>query len=66
MTGKEIALSLELQPRATPDFPDALVALGLLCRDGDGSTVRHANTPDSNAFLDRASPGSIDGGSRHR
>ena len=61
MTGKDIALSLGLHPRAIPDFPDALVALGLLRRDGDGPAARYANTPESGAFLDRASPDYIGG-----
>ncbi|MGE0117239.1 MAG: methyltransferase [Dongiaceae bacterium] len=61
MTGTEIALSLELHPRAVPDFPDALVALGLLRRNGDGPEARYANTPESGAFLDRASPDYIGG-----
>ena len=37
MTGAEIGEALGLHPRAIPDFLDALVALGLLERDGDGS-----------------------------
>src|SRR5207247_2116987 len=34
MTGEQLAESLSLHARAIPDFPDALVALGLLDREG--------------------------------
>jgi len=61
MTGAEIAERLGLGPRAVPDFPDALVALGFLERDGDGSKARYSNTPDSAAFLDRNSADYIGG-----
>ena len=36
MSGAEIVKSLGLSARAVPDFPDALVALKLLAREGDG------------------------------
>jgi predicted O-methyltransferase YrrM len=61
MTGKEIAAALQLNPRAIPDFPDALVALKLLQREGDGVEARYSNTPESAFFLDRNSPGYIGG-----
>jgi precorrin-6B methylase 2 len=61
MTGQDIASSLGLHPRAIPDFPDALVALGLLGRDGDGPDARYENTPDTATFLDRRSPQYIGG-----
>ena len=61
MTGQEIAASLQLSPRAIPDFPDALVALKFLQRDGDGPEARYANTSESGFFLDRDSPGYIGG-----
>lgn len=61
MTGGEIAAALQLNPRAVPDFPDALVALKFLQRDGDGPDARYANTPESAFFLDRNSPGYIGG-----
>ena len=47
---------LGLHKRAAADFLDALVALGFLDREGDGPAARYANTPDSAAFLDPASP----------
>src|SRR3954471_12863636 len=56
MTGAEIGERLGLHARAVPDFPDALVALGVLDRDGDGPDGRYRNTPESRAFLDKASP----------
>lgn len=52
-TGAELEADLGLHPRATYDFLDALVALGLLAREGDGPEARYANTPDTAAFLDR-------------
>lgn len=61
MTAEEIAASLQLHPRAVPDFPDALVALRFLERDGDGRDARYANTPEAALFLDRDSPGYIGG-----
>jgi O-methyltransferase domain/Dimerisation domain len=61
MTGAEIAATLELNARAIPDFPDALVALGLLDRTGDGPGALYANTADGAVFLDRASPAYIGG-----
>ena len=61
MTGKEIAATLDLSPRAIPDFPDALVALGFVQRAGDGPKARYSNTPESALFLNRNSPGYIGG-----
>jgi predicted O-methyltransferase YrrM len=61
MTGREIAAALQLDPRAIPDFPDALVALRFLERDGNGGEARYANTPESAFFLDRNGPGYIGG-----
>ena len=48
---------LGLHPRAARDFLDALVALGMLTRDGGV----YANTPEADAFLDRAKPGYVGG-----
>src|SRR6266536_981621 len=50
------AVELGLHPRAIPDFPDTLVALGLLDRDGDGPEAGYRNTAQTAAFLDRTSP----------
>jgi precorrin-6B methylase 2 len=61
MTGAEIAAALNLDARAVPDFPDALVALGFLQRSGDGPDALYANTPETAMFLDRNSKGYIGG-----
>lgn len=60
-TGAELQEALELHPRATFDFLDALVALGLLERSGDGPEGRYANTPATSLFLDRGSPHYVGG-----
>jgi SAM-dependent methyltransferase len=61
MTGPQIAEALELHERAVPDFPDALVALELLERDGEGSDAVYRNTQTTAVFLDRTSPAYIGG-----
>jgi O-methyltransferase domain/Dimerisation domain len=61
MTGHEIEPVLGLNPRGTYDFLDALVALGLLARDGDGATGQYRNTAETAALLDRKSPQYIGG-----
>ena len=60
-TGRELERALDLNPRGTYDFLDALVALGLLGRDGDGVTGRYRNTAETAVFLDRKSPQYIGG-----
>src|SRR6187200_790769 len=45
LTGAELAAQLSLHPRAIPDFPDTLLALGLLDRAGDGPDAKYSNTP---------------------
>ncbi len=55
LTGEQLRQKLGLHPRAIPDFPDALVALGMLWRDGDGTGARYANTPETGTFLVRKS-----------
>jgi SAM-dependent methyltransferase len=44
----ELAATLGLHPRGARDFLDALVALGMLERDGDV----YSNSPESDVFLD--------------
>ena len=61
MTGSQIADALELNERAIPDFPDALVALELLDREGEGNDALYRNTPATAVFLDKASPAYIGG-----
>lgn len=61
MTAAQIAEDLALHERAVPDFPDSLVALGMLDRDGDGPGARYRTTAETAAFLDKASPTYIGG-----
>lgn len=60
-TGAELEHVLSLHARATADFLDALVALGLLGRRGDGADARYMNTPATALYLDRASPRYVGG-----
>lgn len=55
-TSEEIRLALDLHPRGFPDFPDTLLALGIIEREGDGPDSKYSNTPESAAFLVRSSP----------
>ncbi len=61
MTATQLGETLELHPRGTYDFFDALVALKFLERDGDGPDGQYKNTPDTAAFLDKQSPTYIGG-----
>src|SRR5204863_6355801 len=61
MTGEEIGEELGLHPRGIYDFLDALVALKLLERDGDGSAGRYRNTEETAMFLDKRSPAYVGG-----
>src|SRR4051812_2419549 len=61
MSGDELQERLGLHERAIPDFPDTLVALGFLTREGDGAEARYRNTPEGAAFLDKRSPAYIGG-----
>ena len=61
MTATQIGEALGLHPRATPDFPDALVALDLLDRDGEGPDALYSNTEAGAVFLDKASPAYVGG-----
>jgi hypothetical protein len=60
-TAAELERALRLHPRATYDFLDALVALGLLARRGDGKEGRYMNTPATALYLDRKSPRYVGG-----
>jgi hypothetical protein len=60
-TGRGLERALDIHPRGTYDFLDALVALGLLERDGDGMAGQYRNTAETEAFLDRKSPQYIGG-----
>jgi len=61
MTGKALEQALGLHARSNPDFFDALVALKLLDRDGDGADARYRNTSEAARFLDRDSASYIGG-----
>ena len=61
ITGEELRERLGLHERAIPDFPDTLVALGFLERDGEGAAARYRNTPDTAFFLDKNGPAYIGG-----
>lgn len=56
MMAPEIGDRLGLHPRSLVDFLDALVALGLLQREGDGEGAEYRNTVDTAFFLDKAQP----------
>jgi len=60
-TGAALEDALGLHPRATWDFLDTLVALGLLGRAGDGAGARYMNTPATALYLDRGSPHYVGG-----
>ncbi|HYD14259.1 MAG TPA: methyltransferase [Allosphingosinicella sp.] len=60
-TGAALEDALGLHPRATRDFLDTLVALGLLGRQGDGPEARYQNTPATALYLDRGSPRYVGG-----
>ncbi len=55
MSGPQIGEKLGLHPRAIPDFPDTLVALGMLDRD-DEPDPKYRNTSETAAYLDKSSP----------
>jgi len=61
LTAGQLKDRLGLHGRAVPDFPDSLVALGMLARDGNGPMAQYRNTAETAAFLDRASPTYIGG-----
>lgn len=61
MTATELGDALELHPRGTYDFFDTLVALKFLHRHGDGPGAHYRNTPETAAFLNKASPAYIGG-----
>jgi hypothetical protein len=52
-----LSKQLGIHPRASSDFLDALVALGLLARAGQ----IYSNTPEADFFLDKAKPSYIGG-----
>src|SRR5262245_57177155 len=61
LTAQELGRELELHPRGTYDFFDALVAMGFLERDGDGPGAIYRNTPAGTLYLDQTSPRYVGG-----
>ncbi|MGQ0466405.1 MAG: methyltransferase [Sporichthyaceae bacterium] len=61
LTGPQIEERLGLGSRATYDWLDGLVALGLLEREGSGTTGIYSNTLDTGTFLDAKSPAWVGG-----
>ncbi len=57
LDGEALRERLRLDKRSAADFFDALVALGMLEREGG----RYANTPETDLFLDRAKPSYVGG-----
>jgi hypothetical protein len=57
LDGEELRERLGLHPRSAQDFFDALVALGMLEREGDS----YRNTQETDLFLDRAKPSYMGG-----
>ena len=55
-SGRDLERLMELHPRGTSDFLDALVALGLLASEGAGADRVYGNTAETAMFLDRRSP----------
>src|SRR4051812_49905024 len=57
LDGEALRERLGLDPRSAGDFFDALVALGMLEREGD----RYSNTAATEVFLDRGKPSYVGG-----
>jgi methylase of polypeptide subunit release factors len=60
-TADELAQRIGIHDRSARDFFDALVALGMLQRSGNGPGATYANTPDTATFLDKESPAYLGG-----
>jgi len=61
LTGKELGAEMELHPRGTSDFFDALVAMKFLDRAGVGPEARYSNMLAVAMYLDQKSPHYIGG-----
>ena len=61
MTAQQLGKKLQLHPRGTYDFFDALVALKFLERDGDGEKGKYKNTPETGVFLNKTNSAYIGG-----
>src|SRR5665213_132826 len=53
LTVPQVAPRLGLHPRGLYDFLDALVALEIIARAGDGATAKYSNTTEAASFLDK-------------
>ena len=61
LSGEALGRELAMHPRGIADFFDALVAMKILDRKGDGPSAAYTNTPLSKLYLDRRSPRYIGG-----
>jgi len=61
VTGEKLGAEIDLHPRATSDFLDALVAMKFLDREGDGPEAKYFNTPAGALYLDSTSPRYVGG-----
>ncbi len=61
LTAEQLAKKLDLHPRGTSDFFDALVAMKFLQRKGDGAEAKYFNTMAGSLYLDKNSPRYIGG-----
>lgn len=60
-TLRQLRRALGLSERAAPDLLDALVAMGVLDREGDDAQAVYLNTRAASHYLDRRSPGYLGG-----
>ena len=56
-----LAAAIGIRADRSPDFFDALVAMGFLERDGGGSEATYRNTAETALFLDRKKPSYVGG-----
>jgi Mn-dependent DtxR family transcriptional regulator len=61
VTGPELGAELGLHPRAVYDYFDALVALGILAREGNGPEALYRNGEEAALYLDQNSPSYVGG-----
>jgi len=61
LSGEELGRAVGLHPRGVWDFLDALVAMGMLEREGDGPAACYRNTAAGATYLDRSSPRYVGG-----
>lgn len=61
LTGAALQEKLALHPRGVFDILDALVALRVLDRDGEGTSATYRNTPAGALFLDKTKPSYVGG-----